>query len=84
MLGHWLQFHLLTKGYIVFIFKDACDVSNIIEKIWKWHLTHLNIEIWPPLFDSKLGKSFIVHVWVKLAIIPPILTPIMYCIKLCK
>ena len=75
MLMHWvpileysLVFHLMSKGWLGFVFNSMEDAEKILAPKGMWDSSHLTLRPWSPLFYPATERFHVNPIWVKLPI----------------
>ena len=70
VIGIFLKFFILTRGWIAFQFQNTVDVDYILKGVWKWENSSLFLKCWTPLFDPRVERYDSLPIWVKLPNLP--------------
>jgi hypothetical protein len=57
VLGYGPTYHILSQGWLGFVFRSEEDTMNILKAIWFMDTLYLAMKSWHPLFDAKADFS---------------------------
>jgi hypothetical protein len=66
VMGYVPIFHLLSRGWIGFVFHSKEETNKIISTHWFWDRHVLYAKPWHPLFDASVEALKILPIWIKL------------------
>jgi len=61
-LGYSLEFQLLAKGWVSFLFQSAEDCDSVLKKNWFWGQSGLTLKPWTVDFDPMKEITTLIKV----------------------